>query len=50
MSEGGFSFAEFLKDGAEALSKEHPDLVKALGSAVETLNERKAALNELVKH
>ena len=35
MSESGFSFAEFLVDSAEALRKEHPDLVKALGPVVE---------------
>ena len=37
MSESGFSFAEFLGDSAEALCREHPDLVKAIAPAVESV-------------
>lgn len=57
MSESGFSFAEFLVDSAEALRKEHPDLVKAFKPVVEDallgdkiIDERKATLSELVNH
>lgn len=50
MSESGFSFAEFLVDSAEALRKEHPDLVKAFKPVVEVLDERDSTLSELVNH